>query len=378
MWTPRLDGSAAERARVIVREIAGVLRARSISPEDVGGAALFWAYAAGIWDDADTTAGYEAAIDRLVERVGGEYASNRLYGGLAGDGWVIAHVASDGAGELLAMIDDALLQAVSVARWERLYDLSSGLVGIAVYFLERLRTEPAAEAPRVALGHVVRHLAAACARDPFGCWWSTPPELLSEGERTVAPGGRIDLGVASGNAGVIAVLARVAVHDAAARPLLARAARWLWSRQLPPRPLSRFSSSLIAEVEVDPACTAWCEGDLGIAIALWSAAGDESTAAPRELMREIAMRSPVHCKIVDGSLCHGALGFAHVLDRCFAASRDPMCARAASGWYERAFALPVPDSTAFLDGMVGVGLGWMAGFDAIEPGWDRLIVCEVG
>lgn len=371
-----LAGPSADRARELVRGIADTLRTTTIPNEDLAGVALFWAYAAGIWDELSGT--YETAIDRLVERVGQAYSTQRLYGGLAGDGWVIAHVASD-ASELLALIDDALLQTVAVPRWERLYDLSSGLSGIALYFLERMRGESPGVS-REALGHVVRHLAATCERDPLGCWWSTRPELLSTEERTVAPNGRIDLGLASGNAGVIAVLARIAEHDAGVKPLLAAASRWLWAHQLPPRPHARFASSLVGGAAIEPVRTAWCESDLGIGVALWAAARviDGSTAAPRELLREVAMRSPTQCKIVDSSMCHGALGLAHIHDRCFAATGDPMFARTARDWYERALGFPVPDSTALLDGMVGVGLGWMAAIDAAEPGWNRLFVCEVG
>ncbi len=367
-----LAGAAANRAREIIHRIADKLQTTAIPEHDLAGVALFWAYAAGIWDER--SASYEIAIERLVERVGREYSSQRLYGGLAGDGWVIAHVASD-ASELLGMIDDALLQAIAVPRWDRLYDLSSGLSGIAMYFLERMRTDQGV--PREALGHVVRHLAASCDRGPLGCWWSTSPALLSDEERGVAPAGRIDLGLASGNAGVIAVLARIAEHDVAANPLLASATRWLWAQQLPPRPHARFAASLVGDAFVEPTRTAWCESDLGIALALWLAAHrvDGSTAAPRELIREIAMRSPAHCRIVDGSLCHGALGIAHVLDRC--SSGDLMIARAAEAWYMRALDLAVPDSTSLLEGMPGIGLGWMAAIDAGEPSWDRLFGCEV-
>lgn len=358
------------RARAIVREIADTLATATIPEEDLAGVALFWAYAAGIWNELSPA--YDVAIDRLVDRVGREYSSQRLYGGLAGDGWVIAHVSSD-ASELLAMIDEALLSAVAVERWERLYDLSSGLCGIAKYFLERRRTGAATDE---ALAHITRHLAASCERDALGCRWRTPPELLSDDERSVAPAGRIDLGLASGNAGAIAVLAEIATPDANA--LLAKATRWMWMQQLPPHPYARFPSSRAGKTLIEPMRTAWCESDLGIAIALWSAARvlDRSTAAPRELLREIAMRSPAHCRIVDGSLCHGALGLAHVLDRY--ALGDPMFMRAAAAWYKRALELPLPDSTSFLEGLPGIGLAWMATFDGAELGWDRLLGCEVG
>src|ERR1700690_1610660 len=138
-----LPDRLAQRARDVARRIADSLATREIDPSEAGHVALFWAYAAGVWDDVAPR--YDVAFERLGDRLMGEYDRYSLYGGLAGDGWVLCHLSDqdDGeASELLTTVDAALAKVLAVSTWDGPYDLISGLVGFGVYFLERLTHAP--------------------------------------------------------------------------------------------------------------------------------------------------------------------------------------------------------------------------------------------
>jgi hypothetical protein len=218
--------------------------------------------------------------------------------------------------------------------------------------------------------------------------------------------------VAHGAPGVVALLGAVAaLRDPAlepaagqARELIERATRWIRTRARPPAPGGRFPSMVTRELgELERARTAWCYGDPGIAVALWSAAS-RTGADPAE-WRELALESvqrPVElCQVFDPNLCHGAVGLAHLSNRFFQASGDERFRQAARAWFERALAMRRPgegiagftgrrpralgvDLTMvhqtmadFLDGTIGVALALLAGTSDEEPGWDRLLLCDL-
>jgi hypothetical protein len=415
-WQPVLDGDLADQARAAVRAIADALGrlepARRVLADD----ALFWAYAAGAFDDEPSARRFEAAIEALHERFAAPFASLGLYGGLAGAGWVIAHVSED-AGESLDEIDRALLRALE-APWPRGFDLIMGLTGAGVYFVERLRA--GAETARPGIAHVIEQLAATAEAFPEGATWFTPPALLPAWQRATAPAGYYNVGVAHGTPGVIALFGAVVALGAAApgdaalaavagqaRELGERAVRWLRARALPPDPRGRFPATVTRESresrEPPRARTAWCYGDPGIAAALWSAAvrTGADPAEWRALALEAAARPAELCGASEPGLCHGAAGLAHLYNRCFQASGDERFRRAARDWFARALAMrranegiagftaslpraPGIDETLvpqaapdFLEGAAGVGLALLAALGGDEPGWDRLLLCDI-
>ena len=248
--------------------------------------------------------------------------------------------------------------------------------------------------------------------------WHTAPELLVAWQREQWPAGYYNVGVAHGVPGAVAMLGSVAALPdpdlaatrARARELCAGATRWLRAQRVPPDPRGRFPMV----VEPDPAAsepgrrapaptrTAWCYGDPGIAAAAWSAAlrtgGDP--AEWRELAREAARRPPGLCGVVDSGLCHGAAGLGHLYNRFYQATGDAGFRDAARGWFERALAMRRPGegiagftlhrpgaqpgeaptretSQQLLEGASGIGLALLAATHPEEPGWDRLLLCDV-
>jgi hypothetical protein len=206
--------------------------------------------------------------------------------------------------------------------------------------------------------------------------------------------------------GAVAALEDPALAPAAAqaRVLCGRATVWIRTQALPPDDRGRFPGMIPLEPrELGPARTAWCYGDPGIAAALWSVAirTGADPAEWRELALACARRPAVLCGVVDVSLCHGAAGLAHLHNRFFQASGDERFRRAARDWFDQTLAMrrrgegiagftgrrpraPGSDETPvdqavpdFIDGAAGVGLALLAGLAREEPGWDRLLLCDL-
>jgi lantibiotic biosynthesis protein len=414
-WEPVLDGHLADEARAAARAIALDLERIDPAQRSPVDEALMWAYVAGAFDDEATVSRFDdaiAALHRQLEAPDSPVgASLNLFGGLAGAGWVLAHI-SEGADEFLTEVDGALLEALREP-WPLGFELIRGVTGLGVYFMERLRGGAVTARPGVV--RVVEQLAAMAETSPDGTTWFTEPRLIPAWQLVWSPSGYYNLGVAHGVPGAIAYLGIVAALDDLGDPELAAAARqarelceqagrWLRARELPPHPQSRYSTVVTREPrEPERSRTAWCYGDPGIAVALWSAAartGADATAW-RELALEAARRPPELCGVVDTPLCHGAVGLAHLYNRCFQASGDERFREAARDWFERTLAMrrpgegiagftarrvrdPDADLTleyqavpAFLDGAIGVALALLAAVGGDEPGWDRMLLCDL-
>jgi len=404
-WQPILEGSLAEDARAAVLDVARAIAnhegaSSGTRPSDL---TLFWAYVAGAFDDDWVSNSYDEATGALCAHVERGLAGISLYGGLAGAGWVLAHVSEEGAAdEVLVEIDSIILKALEVDRWTSHYDLVGGLVGHAVYLLERVTS---ADAPiaREALDRVVDHLAATAEATADGVTWHTAPQLLPPQQREACPEGYFNCGLAHGVPGVVAVLGRIATLPDAApsvKTLCGEAMRWLHGRQLPPDPRGRYPGWLKRGETGTPTRTAWCYGDPGIAIAMWSAS--LRTELPTEpaiaLARECIARAPELCGVLDTGLCHGASGLAHIFNRWFQVSGDPVFRDAACTWFRRTLDLRRPEGVAgfpalapktggaelewiaspdILVGATGVALAMLAALEPVEPKWDRLLQCDM-
>lgn len=193
-----------------------------------------------------------------------------------------------------------------------------------------------------------------------------------------------------------------------ARPLLAGSVSWLLAQRLGPTAASRFSTFAAAGVEPTASRLAWCYGDLGIATSLLLAARlaeeQDWEEAALDVARATAARGFAASGVVDAGLCHGAAGVAHLYNRLYQASRDPVLEDAAVRWVEQTLAmrrpgegvagflawLPGPKAAAdgsadlrwtpdpgFLTGAAGVGLALLAAITPVEPAWDRVLLASV-
>lgn len=414
-WRPLLDGVAAERARETVLAIAEALRRPPAAgtggaapglTQGHAGRALFFTYLAAALDEPAWREPAAAALDAAVAALAEQPVGPALFGGFAGVGWTVEHLAgrlfpAEEAAEATEEIDGVLASLLD-GRWSGPYDLIDGLAGFVLYALEGL-PRPAA---RRCLELAVEELGRRSEGRDGGRTWFTQPDLLPDHQRDETPHGSYNLGLAHGAAGVIVALARArgaGVGGSAAGSLLEEAVDWLLGNEQGERAPACFANWIAAgpdgtpEPAPQPQLTrlAWCYGDPGIAAALRVAARTTGYrawgAAALRVARRAAVRPAERSGIRDAALCHGAGGVAHVFNRLAQDSGDATLADAARRAYLRTLDLGRPGegvagylswepsrggwtaSTGFLTGAAGVGLALLAGLAPLEPEWDRVL-----
>ncbi len=416
-WQPLLEGSLADRAwqaiDAIARQIPAPVFSQDASPSQwalAGGAsgiALFYAYLAR----ATGNDGYEdLACDHLqsaLDGASGQLHSLGLWDGLLGVSWAFDHL----AGRLFEVDDDeagddtkdgdhvlaTLLRGPQINN----YELVGGLAGFGVACLEGL-PRPGA---RRALDAVLDHLVGSRRDLPDGVAWHTPPSLLPEWQRELAPSGYYNLGVAHGMPALVTLLARCvqeAIRLQDVLPLLDGLVRWLLAQ----RREGGFPNWLI-DGETPPPGTrlAWCYGDPGVAASLMAAgivAGRPSwCTAAQDIAIAAALRDPEQAGVRDAGICHGAAGVAHLFHRLHRASDRVELADAARLWFERVLdmrrddrgvggfpAWSIPrgqggtgelqwiDDPGLLTGAAGVGLCLLGAVSDLEPSWDACLMAS--
>jgi lantibiotic biosynthesis protein len=411
-WRPILSGTTAQQALQAVDAIAQSLTSLTLPGERVpslgkgqAGLALFYTWLAQTrrMPQADVLA--RQCLDQAIEAVATQAMNASLWGGFTGVAW-----AADLMGRLLdpeaedqgEAVDDALLRLLSRASpWSAPYDLIVGLTGLGVYALQRGPRPAAIECLR----RVVERLHECAQHDEHGLYWWTPPaEILDQEDQKQYPSGRVDLGVAHGVAGPIALLGGLCgagAEQATARPLLEGAVRWLLAHSVPTEADPTFPVWVAPGLQPSPARCAWCYGDPGIAAALLMAARGVGDAgweqAAVALACRAAERPASQTGVVNASFCHGAAGLAHLYNRMYQATGEPKLRRAALYWLERTlgfYHLARDNGGSWVqgswdpaqrerwtwtgidlaEGAAGVALVLLAAATSVEPAWDRMFL----
>ena len=265
--------------------------------------------------------------------------------------------------------------------WPGVWDLISGLVGLGVYALERPGAKGAPLRARA-----VTHLGALAEDAGGGRTWRAPPVLLRGAAWEKNRNGYLNLGLAHGSAGAIALLAG-AIDAPGARELIEPAVAWLRGHDRGD-PAGRFPLMLGQDIP-DNRVEGWCYGDQSVAWALLRA----GQAAGRsdwidhavDVARAAARRSPeAHMGV---SLCHGTVSRGHMFNRLAQVTGDAELAEAARRSYRAALDARRPGAgpggyppettspvTGILTGPVGVALGLEAAISEVEPSWDRMLL----
>ncbi len=393
-WQPVLDGEERTEALTAVAEIAAALGSlphddASLAGGTAGRAVL---HARLVADDPAQRDAALACLRHAAASLRTPGGSSSLFLGAAGTGWVVTHL----AGELLdardrcASLDRALLRLLDRQPWPGRFDLVTGLVGLGVYALERLDVLKGT----ALLERVVRRLGEMAVRDEDEVYWWTRPQWLNEEVRTAAPSGQIDLGLAHGIPGPIALLgaacAAGVASDVARGPLEGAVACLLREAAN----AEHLSYSWQPGRDPSPARTAWCYGEPGVASALLIAARGAGEPAWEEaalaLARRAASRSLADSGVVDAGVCHGAAGLGLIFARLHHATGDPVLGDAARSWFERTLELRQPgtgiggfategpegatDDPGLLTGATGIGLALHAAASDQEPTWDRILL----
>jgi lantibiotic modifying enzyme len=399
----------AARARAALRDLsARYVRFRPSGAHDgslaegLAGRALVHAALDDVFPGVGHLAAATNALEQALRQLARASPAAGLYSGLSGIGWTVAHLVGDTGDDddPCAKIDQVLGAYLGVFPWTAPYDLTQGLVGIGVYALARL---PRPSGERL-LARVVTHLDETARRQTPGvAWWSDPKWF----PRAFRPRPPVDLnlGVAHGVPGIIALLGLVVAADIDARTTKRARARldgaveWLFSQELRAATGGCFASGVGKNVPRAPARLAWCYGDPGIAATLLVAARATKERAWERAAMRIALRAAERPEadsgVRDVGLCHGAAGVAHVFHRLFRQTGEPRLAAAARHWFGVALAMRrqrsgfagfrafTPDRAGklawrsdpgFLTGAGGVALALIAATTDADPSWDRVML----
>jgi hypothetical protein len=402
-WRPLITGDQVATIHAVIREVvAAVEEVPATQIGDLVDRAVLHAYAgraeiAPAAEDrgAASLAAAVAALARSLSRPG-------LYGGAAGVGWCVCHLASGDTADLVCQRVDAVLLRL-LADWRDDYDLTRGLVGLGVYAVAR------GEAGHALARRILDELVRTARPCGAGLAWHTPPERMAPEQRPNAPDGTWNMGLAHGVPGVIALLARylhAGVDPVRTRQLLDGAVSFLLTAE-PPRDDGRFPSwhaggpdgPSVPPHHPSRARLAWCYNDLGVAVALLSAA--IVTGEPRwradalALAHASAGRSIQEALFDDTAICHGALGAAHLFNRLGHATGDDAFFTAARRFLDHGLAMrsdqPIAGFPAaasrdpvrwladasLLSGATGVALVLHSMITDVEPAWDQLLLADL-
>jgi lantibiotic biosynthesis protein len=398
-WEPVLRGDLAVAARNRILEILNALARLDFSGDSALERAdriLLASYLAAAGIELPYGSGVEGLFDTAISSLPPDLPSG-IFNGLTSIGWTIQHCTqSSGPPDAadveiqdpLEDVEQLILARLRVDCWTESYDLVSGLVGIGVYFLERL---PAAEASQ-GLSLVVGHLEKLATTDATGTTWHTPARLLPPKQRDRCPDGHYNLGVAHGVPGIVFILSEAivaGVETPRAKELLTGAVTWLLGQEQSAEPeQAGYSHWIGGDAPPRFRRPAWCYGDLGIAAVLahvgdrlaWAQVSDSAEALIERSLNRLAVPT-------EATLCHGALGVAHICNRLYQATARVTYKAAAHFYYESALSMLTrsePDvsrgrhegslSTRFLQGAIGVALGLLSAIEPIEPQWDRRLL----
>lgn len=394
-----------------MRDIAQALEARlhaaaAPSLDTLPGATLFFTHLSRATGDPAYARAARDAAERSARAIAEVPLGPSLFGGLAGMAWPLAHMqrlGARGAEELdLGQVDELLLECVGYGAIPH-FDLIVGIVGLGVYFLERLPDAVAAEGVR----RVILELAGRARRDGHGLAWFTGPGIVAGTQRETFPEGKYDLGMAHGVPGVIAFLSLALLAGAGRDPaeaMLRDAVRWLVSHQRADAGQGAYGTAIDARDPARPLHrrAAWCYGDPGIAVALLLAARALGDGALRAHAHALARSAASFAawergRVLDASLCHGSAGLAHLFGLLGDTLGDGGLRARAAGWHAVTLAMRTPGEgiagfcysqgddaggarrrvadPSLLQGAAGIGLSLLWGIGGNgDRSWDRMLL----
>jgi hypothetical protein len=440
-WEPVLTGAAAASALALADDVGGRLRGHGAVDDAVEAARrpadeprlVHWR-PEGLWQGYAGLALLPAALDAVRpghdwDRTGLEHLRVAVRGiesrrdlgpglahGLSGLATAAHALSREGTRyrRLLCTVEAALVEVVTAhADTLRLsgphgvavstFDVIAGLTGAGRYLLARRDELPC----RRALESVLSCLVCLSEEDAEGVpHWHTGLEHMTDGAVGMSyPDGHVNLGLAHGVAGPLALLSLATIAGVAVdgqRQAIVRTADWLgrsrlddeWGVNFPPAAPLAPPGGTTAHVQRSPSRSTWCYGAPGMARALWLA----GTATHRRDCRDLAVaamgavyRRPASVRRVDSpTVCHGVAGLLQVTLRFANECRSPMFVDAARDLTARLVDAHEPasrfgyrnlesnggrvDHPGLLDGAAGVALVLLAAATPVEPTWDRVLL----
>jgi hypothetical protein len=366
-------------------------------------------------DAVDPEYGWDGiGFDHLRHAVRGIEAERAVrvgLAGLAGLATAASLLSRDGAryDTLLTTLESAIVERVEhtsegVLRSRphgvpvALFDVITGLTGAGRYLLDRAQSEPCRRALQTLLRTFVYLSENGADAVPH---WHTTFRHATDNLRRVHPDGNVNLGMAHGLPGPLALLSLSTSHGVEVtgqHDAIVRTADLLLQAQCSdewgvgfPAAVSMFAPCGEGTM---PARSAWCYGPPGVARALWLAGAASGRSEYRDLalaaMTAVFERPIPNRRIDSATLCHGVAGLLQVTLRFARDGAGTLFSAAAQELTAQLLAAHEPesrfgyrdlkpsglriDNPGLLEGAAGVALVLLAAATSAEPAWDRILM----
>ncbi len=291
------------------------------------GAALYFSYLNKLTGEDK----HAAQASRLIENsvINLDKALDNSFAGIAGVAWTVQHLVNIGildesTTENLDDIDKFLEDTIEIDLVAGDYDLFHGLIGKGIYYIERYQYIRSIDLMRM-IKKVIDGLNSIGERSNEGITWRY--KIGNElNEHTHS------LGLAHGIPSIISFLSSVSklsLNLPIVNELITGASEWLLRKKIDDNRFSfhSYTSPDLEEGANGSSRLAWCNGDLGVSIALLSAS---KTINSDLLFKEAINIAIKTCNrdlkdsgifqnngFVDPNFCHGISGIAHIYGRLF-------------------------------------------------------------
>jgi lantibiotic modifying enzyme len=368
------------------------------------GVAVAHAYLDELFPGRDHGARALELLTRATRAANERRLSPWLYDGVAGVAWAIEHLVGpldQEAGDPNQAVDERMEASIAESALPRSYELVRGLTGIGIYGLSRL---PRPTARRL-VQRVVRELDAMHEALHPGVAWRADAVWNPIAARMpgYVPGSACyDLGMAHGIGAVICFLSALLCADVERETtdrLLRGAVSWVLAQRSVSEQGPFFARYAGKDVRPhDSRRAAWCYGDPGMAVALVLAARALGDATLERTALQIARRSAERgisgAQIEEASICHGAVGLAHIFHRLHRITAEPVFAEAARRWFDETIAMQTPGrgmagylsfqrgqwtgESGLLYGVAGIALSLAGALSTSDPAWDVVLALSDG
>ncbi|RZF60234.1 lanthionine synthetase C family protein [Sphingobacterium corticibacterium] len=399
-WEPLLEGNQKQLDTIIgTLEKEKLHKNHSLLGEgNTGAALLFYHYGRYIGKEKYIEKASSIILDNFDMYHSNDPSTYSLCNGMAGFRWAVNHLIDagfiDGDADELFSDDDALLYAVMEKDiGESRYDYLHNAIGIGLYFMKRRTARSAGY-----IAALVEGLAKAAIADQDGLKWLSMFNLQEgEGKKAV-----YNLSLSHGMTSIISFLGKVyqmGIAQENVNDLLSRTVSYMLSHKLSvPDETGSFFPSMISAEDDHPVYggrLAWCYGDLGLAYILLQVSGIVGNQEWEEIAMSVLLQSTTRKnalkeRVVDAGFCHGSAGIAHIYNRLYQYTGNPVFKESALHWLDDMLRKAVfPDGPAgykawypqsyggwksefgLLQGISGIGLVLLAAISDVEPVWDE-------
>lgn len=319
--------------------------------------------------------------------------------GMAGIAWFYQYVLQDQQESDVenAAVDSLFSELLAVNNWQGEYEYVLGLAGYAPYLARRTHTE---QGKKNAFA-LIQHFSKLAVIADGLAYWPTSAKSAFRMNKNSPEQAEVNLGLAHGNAGVLAALLTLSREPSvadAARPLLVAGCDWLLLQKQDVTMCRSYFSNL-SHLQTKSRL-GWCYGDLSIALTLGRAGKllqqQQYIDSALVIALHAASRDAADAQIYDAGLCHGSSGLALIFKLLYRELKAPELLEAAIRWqnfylqqYQQQGLSALhkwigdvepgdrrkrEEDLGLLEGYAGIGLSLLTGLGQ-EPDWvDALLL----